>query len=84
MALNFWGFGVNKGKKFIKGKNSDWKSECAKRDVIEVKIDFTSGKGVLGFSRNNEFLGNICYDINPPVYPAVEVKGSLHKFSLIN
>jgi len=39
--------------------------------VIEVSLEFVNDKGVLGFSRNGEFLGNICDDIDYPVYPFV-------------
>ena len=52
--------------------------------MIKVTLEFINGKGVLGFSRNEEILGNICDDIEPPVYPVVALAGVLARVSLIN
>ena len=51
--------------------------------MIKITLEFIKGKGVLGFSRNEEFLGIICEDIDPPVYPVVELSGS-NRCTLIN
>ena len=53
----------------------EWKSASKEGDVIKVTLEFIKGKGVLGFSRNDQFLGIICEDIDPPVYPVVEISG---------
>ena len=53
--------------------------------MIEVFFEFVNDKGVLGFSCNNEFLGNICEDIEKSVYPFVWLhSGGGKQCSLVN
>ena len=70
--------------KIIKGDLIDWMSAGKSGDVIEIRFEVVNGKGVLGFSRNNDRLENICEDIDPPVFPVVDLKGSINRCTLMN
>ena len=67
----FWGFDQLDGKKVINGVYSEYATRSNAGDAVEVNLQIIEGRGVLGFTRNFEFLGNISEDLPSPLYPAV-------------
>ena len=64
-------------------KNENWKNASKPGDIIEVSLEYIEGKGVLGFTRNGEFLGNMAEDLPSPLYPVVALHSNA-KVSLSN
>jgi len=68
---SFWGFEPNYAYRFVKGLSySHWGKKARVGDIIEVQLEFFNNKGTLSFLLNGESLGDLCQNLDPPLYPA--------------